>query len=653
MKHIFISLLILLPSYIWFEECRAGDTLRIVTPSKGAYPEADVLILLDKEVITVNKKRTTVRDKHLIIKVVKDKIKAEHGVVRIPYDSKKEELKIIEARTFKPNGEIMRPESTAIFDMSASEVWEASAYTNAKLKVVKFPGIEKNAILECRYRITPKEKKICFLYDIISKITSLFKKKKKKHFFGEVLFGGYEPIINKEFTLVIPKKIDFNYKMVHGEYDPEVKEEAKNIIYAWRLKNLPPIVKEPYMPDIREIVPRLIYSSFDSWDELGKWLANKFYKRIKINKDMKVKVEELSKEKTSEEAIRDIFLYVLNQYRNVKLDLGDADYKPNKASFTYQTKYGDCRDKSALLISMLREAGIEAFPTLINSSGVTVVREVPSPKSFDDLIVAIKEDDLYHFLDPKANNPRYRYLPEEEQGVDAFVVFDKGTEFMKTPALPMEANMSKSLVRLTVSSSGSVDGEIFCHLSGFYEREIRKLLKDKSEQERGEFIETRMGAIQTGTELISHYVSDLKNLMDSISMHVEFKVDRMASQQADVLTLKLSDNPFSFTSFTEYVGLEERKYPLITLAPRSIEYGAIVEIPWGFGIEYIPGKFTMENDLAKAEVICVGKKTEITYRTSFMIKKKEISTEEYKDFKKICDEFLKSKLREIILRKVH
>jgi len=647
MKHIFISLLILLPSYIW------GDTLRIVTPSKGTYPEADVLILLDKEVITVSKKRTTVRDKHLIIKVVKDKIKAEHGVVRIPYDSEKEDLKIIEARTFKPNGEIMRPESTAIFDMSASEVWEASAYTNAKLKVVKFPGIEKDAILECHYRIAPKKKKVCFLRKIVSNVISLFKKKKKKHFFGEVLFGGYEPIINKEFTLVVPKKIDFKYEMVNGEYDPEIKEEAKNIIYDWRLKNLPPIVKEPYMPDIREIVPRLIYSSFDSWDELGKWLARKFYKRTKMNKEMKAKVEELSLEKPSEEAIRDIFLFVLNQYRNVELDLGDAGYEFNKVSFVYRVKYGDCRDKSALLVSMLREAGIEAFPALINRSGVTVAREVPSPKSFDNLIVAIKEGDFYYFLDPQAKYSRYGYLPEEEQGVDAFIVFDKGIEFMKTPALPVEANASKSLARLAVNPSGGVDGEIFCHLSGFYEREARRLLKDRSEKARGEFFEIKMGAIQTGTELVSYSVSDLDNLMDSVSIHVEFRVERMAPQQVDVLTLELPNNPFSFPSFTDYVEAEERKYPLITLSPRIIEYGVIVEIPWGFGIEYMPEKFTMENELAKAEVLCEGEKTEITYKTSFVIKKKEILTEEYSDFKKICDEFLKSKHSEIILRKVY
>ncbi|HID92658.1 MAG TPA: DUF3857 domain-containing protein, partial [bacterium (Candidatus Stahlbacteria)] len=555
------------------------------------------------------------------------------SVVRIPYDSEKEDVRIIEARTFKPNGEIMRPESSAIFDMSAPEVWKASAYTNAKLRIVTFVGIEKGAILECRYKRIPKSKKL----GIIARILSFCKRKKKEHFFGEVIFGGYEPIIKKEFTLVVPKGVAFKYKMINGEYVPEVKEEAKNIIYTWRLKNLPPIVKEPYMPNIREMVPRLIYSSFDSWDELGRWFARKFYRCIKMDREMRAKVEELSMEKTSEEAIRDIFLYVLNQYRNVDLDLGAAGYTPNKASFVYQVKYGDCRDKSILLVSMLREAGIEAFPTLINRSGVTVVKEVPSPKSFDDLIVAIKEGNVYYFLDPKAKNSRYGYLPEEEQGVYAFVVFDKGTEFVRTPASPIEANVSKSLMKLSVSPSGGVDGEIFCHLSGFYDREARKLLKDRSKKEREQLFATRVGAMQTGTKLVSYSVSNLNNLMDSVSIHVAFKADRMAPYQADVLTINLPDNPISFTYFADYVELDERQHPLITLSPRSIEYGVIVEIPWGFGIEYIPEKFTMENELAKAEVLCESKRTEITYKASFIIKKRKISIDEYEDFKKICD----------------
>ena len=643
MTYTLVILLILSLSY------GQGDTLKIINPPQIVYREADILILLDKEVVTVNKDRTTTCDKHLILKVIKDKIKQEYGVIKIPYNDEKEEVKIIEARTFKPNGNIMRPESDAIFDMSVPEAWKASVYTNAKLKVVTFPGIERNAILECRYRIMPKREKP----SIIAKILSFCKKRKREHFFGEVLFGGYLPIINKEFTLVIPKGMTLKYKMINGEYAPEITEEAKNIMYRWKLKNLPPIVKEPYMPNIKEIVPHLIYSSFDSWDELGQWFANKFYKCIEANKEIRAKVEELARNQTSEEAIRNIFLYVLNQYRDVELDLGAAGYTPNKVSLVYHVKYGDCRDKAALLVSMLREAGMEAFPALINRSGVTVVKEVPSPKSFDDIIVAIKEDTIYYFLDPKAKDSMYGYLPEEEQGVDVLIVLDKGILFMKTPTSPVEANLSKSLMKLNVSSSGGINGELFCHLSGFYDRKVRNLLRYKSEKEREQFFATRMEAIQTGTKLVSYSISDLNNLMDSVSIHVAFKIDRITPLQADILIIRLPNNPLSFTSFANYVDLDQRQYTLVTFPPRSIEYGAIVEIPWGFGIEYIPKKFAMENELAKAEVLCESRRTEITYKASFTIKKRQLSTTEYKDFKNICDKFLRPKLREIILRRVY
>ena len=47
-------------------------------------------------------------------------------------------------------------------------------------------------------------------------------------------------------------------------------------------------------------------------------------------------------------------------------------------SMTFGKKYGVCRDKAALLVAMLREAGLQAYPVLI-SVGTKRDPEVPDP----------------------------------------------------------------------------------------------------------------------------------------------------------------------------------------------------------------------------------------------------------------------------------
>ncbi len=68
--------------------------------------------------------------------------------------------------------------------------------------------------------------------------------------------------------------------------------------------------------------------------------------------------------------------------------LDGGNYLPQRSEETWEKRFGDCKAKSVLLLSLLREMGIESEVVLVSSRGGDLVTEVlPLPASFDHMIV--------------------------------------------------------------------------------------------------------------------------------------------------------------------------------------------------------------------------------------------------------------------------
>ena len=67
--------------------------------------------------------------------------------------------------------------------------------------------------------------------------------------------------------------------------------------------------------------------------------------------------------------------FVAKDIRYVAIEYGDSGYEPHHAKEVFVNRYGDCKDQAILLITMLKEAGIEAYPVLIGTRGVFLYQE--------------------------------------------------------------------------------------------------------------------------------------------------------------------------------------------------------------------------------------------------------------------------------------
>lgn len=91
---------------------------------------------------------------------------------------------------------------------------------------------------------------------------------------------------------------------------------------------------------------------------------------------------------------------VEDRVRYVALLMGSGGYVPASAETTWSRRFGDCKAKTALLLALLRELGIEADPVLVHSRmGDALAERLPMISYFDHVIVRAKVDGKTYWLD--------------------------------------------------------------------------------------------------------------------------------------------------------------------------------------------------------------------------------------------------------------
>ncbi|WP_397608534.1 DUF3857 domain-containing protein [Silanimonas sp.] len=90
--------------------------------------------------------------------------------------------------------------------------------------------------------------------------------------------------------------------------------------------------------------------------------------------------------------------------RYVSLSIGRSSHAPASPEATLERRFGDCKDKSRLLVSLLRDAGVAAEPVFVDTVKRGRIGErLPGPSAFDHVIVRARVDGEWHYVDPTRN----------------------------------------------------------------------------------------------------------------------------------------------------------------------------------------------------------------------------------------------------------
>lgn len=181
------------------------------------------------------------------------------------------------------------------------------------------------------------------------------------------------------------------------------KQSAERAVH-FRFDN-PAIQSAPSDAPLRYQWRRVVeYSDFHDWAGLSRHFAPLYAKAAILAPDSPLKLEaaRLRADHASALDRAGAALKLVQQnVRYVYVGLNGGNLVPASADETWKRRYGDCKGKTALLLALLGELGVDAQAVLVNSSGADdgFDQRLPIPQLFDHVLVRANIDGKAYWLD--------------------------------------------------------------------------------------------------------------------------------------------------------------------------------------------------------------------------------------------------------------
>jgi hypothetical protein len=601
-------------------------------PSDKAYPDAAVIYILQEkteEAFEDGRSHSTLRS---VFKIVHEKGK-RYANISIGFNSLYEGASILYAKTITPDGQVLPLRKDAIKVINPYSGYPA--YNDYKSLTFSLPGAAVGSVID--YKVVIEGKKPV----IHGKFSSEFE------------FQDYDPVLTSRYKLTIPGNMDLKYLILNplNQFTPAPKivQQGNKKMYLWEYKNIPQIIAEISMPPYDEVGFRLLVTNMNAWDEFASWWRKLTEKKRDPTGAIKEKVVSLTQNlSTLKEKEESLFDYVKREVRYVSMDLGKSGFEPNTAADIFENKYGDCKDKSTLLISMLRSAGIPAYYVLIPTNSIgNLINDFPYPFQFNHCIVAIKDGEKYHFVDPVSETHPFNYLPHSDQNRDVLVFEDQKIVFAKTPLLKAEENARQTLQKIKIGKDGSIENEVKKFGSGDTEAFYRSFFSNSSPVEIKESMERGVYYINPGAKLLEYSHSDPLNFKEKFVINLRYMSRDYCKSSGDLLIFELPEIRQGCTSVDKL----ERRYPLVRWTNSYSKNEAEFNIPEGYEVYYLPEPIEVVSKYFEFRSTYRQEGDKIVYQGEFLDKAIRIPPEEYLAYQGFCQKASQSFRREILFKK--
>ncbi len=603
------------------------------TPDKKDYKGASSVTLFDISNTKVNVDGSYEYTYHTAVKVFNVKGRKMYSTVSTQFykDYGTSEIKYV--RVYKPNGKIINVSKKKIqtIPMPALGKFFLDKIMISKVEV---PDLENNCVIE---------------YEIVDHFTD---PPMKNNYWDFLMFEDYQPIIKKVVTLEYPESMNIKYKLLGGKgINVEESEKGKNKVLKFSMENIEKIKSEPMMPALAKVGRRVLISSTESWKDISKWAYNMYAPKMKATKLVKEKVEELTKGITDrEEKIEKLFRFVCDEIRYVEVGMigKKGGFEPYAAEYTLKNKYGVCRDKAVLLVSMLKCIGEDAYVVLINP--MYKIDTVLPISLFNHAITAIKEKDgKYRFIDSTTFGADVDLLEWERDKI-ALVMTKDGENWTNTG----KKNPYKNLMVVNIQSNIKRDlssKNIFnIEMNGDMAMSMRNMKKYLKDEDINNLLE-QVGKQYAEDAKVNKKESKIEipdDFNKPVIVRIVFTTKNILKKSGKYYKFNLGNEGSIGGGGPGYFKLEKRKYPLKINMGMVSKARIEVNYPSNLKPKSYPKKYSFKSDYMDLNSNYSLKKGRLILTSDSIMFPATIMPKDYISEKEKYDEFDKNTNSDII-----
>jgi hypothetical protein len=406
----------------------------------------------------------------------------------------------------------------------------------------------------------------------------------------------------------------------------------------------------------------------NQWRAIGQWVTTLEANRPDPSPEITAKVQGLiagapdfyaKLSRITESIQKDIRYFVVSR--------GIGGLQANHAADIFRNRYGDCKDKSTLVISMLQVAGIRAYyvpvddrrgivdpddPSLVGNHMITAI-EVPAEVQDPRLqaIVKGKDGKRYLIFDPTNERTAVGNLPSYEQGSYGILSAGAASQVIALPVLAPDANGTERKGSFTLAPDGTLTGSVDAAHSGPEGGDLRMFLKYRDDKEQREYWEKRIDGDVPGAVIDSFHFVEPSALDKPLEFHYKLTAHQYAHTAGPLLLVR----PRVVGSDTLPSDRKPRTVPIDMQATGHWHDSYDIALPDGYVVDEMPDPVNLDLDFASYHSSISAPASEkgkvLHYERDYTVKQVELPPEKQSEFAHLEGAILSDEKATVVLKK--
>lgn len=334
--------------------------------------------------------------------------------------------------------------------------------------------------------------------------------------------GENVSIQSSTFSVQFDKDYKLRYHALNITAKPEDKKIGDRQSLQWSIKNMPPVKLPEDFASWKNVVPIVFLAPSDfqldgkagnmnNWKDFGAFIYQLIDGKDELPENIKSKVAELTGSLSDNgEKVKALYAYLQQNTRYISIQLGVGGWVPFDAKYVAAKGYGDCKALTNYMHSLLKEAGITSYYTLVRAGSGALDQNwvIPgfSSNQFNHVILCIPGKSDTMWLECTSQIRAAGYMSSSTGNRNALMICKNGGYLVRTPEYGLEENNQNRVTKAVISDDGLAKINIETAYKGTKQDFLFNLIKSVPSQKVKEYLSS---AISLPTFDINHFNYDV------------------------------------------------------------------------------------------------------------------------------------------------
>lgn len=214
-------------------------------------------------------------------------------------------------------------------------------------------------------------------------------------------FAWHNPVLDARLRVLMDPGTVPAFHLENGAPEPVVRTLEGALEVTLEAHASPALVDEEGYPAWYQPFPVAQVTARRQWSDVVDW-AQPLYPTVKtLPADLEARIEAWKALEGDAARLQAALRAVQDEVRYFGIEMGENTHRPVPPARTWDRRYGDCKDKAYLLVTILERLGIPAVPALVSTRrGKAIGDFAPTAAAFDHVVVRVDLREGRLWVDP-------------------------------------------------------------------------------------------------------------------------------------------------------------------------------------------------------------------------------------------------------------